>query len=116
MKGFCRLILRALSNRKSFELCREINTTYRLAPRRFIHVSSATTTFWHSSGGAFSNSKTVASSLYPEKLTFLTGCSIMIEIIVIFCYFTSRFEFLCSMLISVLRYVKGPFFILIMLL
>ncbi|KAJ6433020.1 hypothetical protein OIU84_020116 [Salix udensis] len=64
---------RALSNRKSFELCREINTTYRLTPRRFIHVSSATTAFWHSSGGAFSNSKTVASSLHPEKLTFLTG-------------------------------------------
>ncbi|KAB5539076.1 hypothetical protein DKX38_016609 [Salix brachista] len=73
MKGFCRLISRALSNRKSFELCREINTTYRLTPRRFIHVSSATTAFWHSSGGAFSNSKTVASSLHHEKLTFLTG-------------------------------------------
>jgi hypothetical protein len=87
MKGFGRLISRALSNQKSFGLCREINTTCRLTPRRFIHVSSATTAFWHSSGGAFPDSKTLASSLHPEKLTVLTGCSIMIEIIVILCYF-----------------------------
>ncbi|KAG6758605.1 hypothetical protein POTOM_038964 [Populus tomentosa] len=73
MKVFGRLISRALSNQKSFGLCREINTTCRLTPRRFIHVSSATTAFWHSSGGAFPDSKTLASSLHPEKLTVLTG-------------------------------------------
>jgi hypothetical protein len=87
MKGFGRLISRALLNQKRFELCREINTTCRLTPCRFIHVSSAMAPFLHSRGGAFSDCKTLKSSLHPEKWTLLTGWSVLIEIIVTFCYF-----------------------------
>ncbi|KAJ6908924.1 nifU-like protein 4 [Populus alba x Populus x berolinensis] len=72
MKGFGRLISRALLNQKRFELCREINTTCRLTPCRFIHVSSAMAPFLHSRGGAFSECKKLKSSLHPEKWTLLT--------------------------------------------
>ncbi|KAG6765099.1 hypothetical protein POTOM_029113 [Populus tomentosa] len=73
MKGFRRLISRALLNQKRFELCREINTTCRLTPCRFIHVSSAMAPFLHSRGGAFSECKKLKSSLHPEKWTLLTA-------------------------------------------
>ncbi|KAJ6908916.1 nifU-like protein 4 [Populus alba x Populus x berolinensis] len=73
MKGFGRLISRALLNQKRFELCREINTTCRLTPCRFIHVSSAMAPFLHSRGGAFSECKKLKSSLHPEKWTLLTA-------------------------------------------
>ncbi|KAJ6767672.1 IRON-SULFUR CLUSTER SCAFFOLD PROTEIN NFU-RELATED [Salix koriyanagi] len=73
MKGFGRLISRALLNQKTLELCREINTTCRSAPCRFKHVSSSTAPFLHRRGGAFSDFKTLKSSLHPEKWTLLTA-------------------------------------------
>ncbi|CAK7325251.1 unnamed protein product [Dovyalis caffra] len=73
MKGFGRLISRAVLNQKRFEFCREINPACRLTTGRFIHVSTATAPFLHNSGGALSDSKTLKSSLHPEKLTVLTG-------------------------------------------
>jgi hypothetical protein len=66
--------------------------------------------FLHSRGGAFSDCKTLKSSLHPEKWTLLTGWSVLIEIIVTFCFSTLRFEFLCFMLVVVLSHVKGLLF------
>ncbi|KAF9676565.1 hypothetical protein SADUNF_Sadunf08G0015200 [Salix dunnii] len=73
MRGFGRLISRALLNQKTLELCREINTTCRSAPCRFIHVSSSTAPFLHSRRGGFSDFKTLKSSLHPEKWILLTA-------------------------------------------